>query len=49
MKTPVVCYIMNHGSNDTSERISVSRIESFVDTYLCNDEILIDRYNQNFK
>ncbi len=49
MKTPVVCYIMNHGSNDTSERVSASHIESFVDSFICKDEKYLERYNENFK
>lgn len=48
MRTPVVCYIMNHGSNDTSERVSNNYIESFVDSLICHDNDLIIRYKNNF-
>ncbi|MCY9835206.1 glycosyltransferase family A protein [Aeromonas media] len=49
MKTPVVCYIMNHSSNDTNERATASKIESFIDSFICKDEQYIERYHQNFK
>ncbi|NUE61150.1 glycosyltransferase family 2 protein [Escherichia coli] len=48
VKEPVVCYIVNHGSNDTTERVSSSQIESFVDAFICSDNLLIERYNNNF-
>lgn len=48
MKVPVICYLVNHGSNDASERVSSSHMESFVDSFLCNEKNIIDRFNDNF-
>lgn len=48
VKIPVVCYLVNHGSNDASERVSSSHIESFVDSFLCHEENIIKRFNSNF-
>lgn len=48
MKTPCVCYIMNHGSNDTSERVSANHIKSFVDSLILKDKQCLERYQQNF-
>lgn len=48
VKVPVVCYLVNHGSNDALERVSSSHIESFVDSFLCHEENVIKRFNNNF-
>jgi len=48
MKVPVVCYIVNHGSNDASERVSAKHIESFVDSFLCSNEQYLERYRTSF-
>jgi len=48
LKIPVVCYIVNHGSNDSAERTSSAHIESFVDHNLCQNTPHMERYNVNF-
>ncbi|ATM00395.1 glycosyltransferase family A protein [Aeromonas bestiarum] len=49
MQTPVVCYIVNHGSNDTTERVGLNAMESFVDRLECKNEALLKRYEKNFE
>ncbi|MFU2047052.1 hypothetical protein [Avibacterium gallinarum] len=37
-KNPVVCYMVNHGSNDASERVGDKLIENFIDQFECKDQ-----------
>lgn len=48
LKAPIVCYIANHGSNDTLERVEVNTIKSFVETLECKDQALIKYYSDNY-
>ena len=47
-KEPVVCYIVNHGSNDATERVGVSAIESFVNQFLCKDPENLSLFRKKF-
>ena len=46
--TPVVCYVVCHGSNDTSERLGSDQISKFVDQYECKDDDLKNSFSGKF-
>lgn len=48
LKAPITCYIVNHGSNDSAERVGTKEIELFVDQHICKDNFLLENFRSQF-
>ncbi|MFM5522376.1 glycosyltransferase family A protein [Aeromonas jandaei] len=47
--TPIVCYIVNHGSNDSNTRVGTDAICRFIDEFECHDEEQSKYFYGNFE
>lgn len=45
---PMVCYMVNHGNNDSSIRRKENIIEKFVNAFICKDEALLNKFQKIF-
>lgn len=46
--SPIVCYVVNHGSNDAAERVGTDAISRFVDDFECHEEELCEYFHNSF-